>query len=111
FGPAGGSGRRFAVRLRRERARVSDGGSQHVLLPGRWAGVDDEDGRRDGRGRERVHVRRVRQADELERQPGERVPVRRAADGRDRAAVQYLRARYYDPDTGTFLSRDPLATL
>ena len=27
----------------------------------------------------------------------------------DGTGLQYLRARYYDPDTGTFLSRDPLA--
>jgi len=29
----------------------------------------------------------------------------------DGTGLQYLRARYYDPETGTFLSRDPLAIL
>jgi len=29
----------------------------------------------------------------------------------DGTGLQYLRARYMDPDTGTFLSRDPLASL
>ncbi|MCZ7578461.1 MAG: RHS repeat-associated core domain-containing protein [Dehalococcoidia bacterium] len=29
----------------------------------------------------------------------------------DPTGLQYLRARYYDPETGTFLSRDPLAAL
>jgi RHS repeat-associated protein len=29
----------------------------------------------------------------------------------DGTGLQYLRARYYDPGTGTFLSRDPLAVL
>ncbi|MGE0598406.1 MAG: RHS repeat domain-containing protein [Dehalococcoidia bacterium] len=28
----------------------------------------------------------------------------------DGTGLQYLRARYYDPETGTFLSRDPMAT-
>jgi RHS repeat-associated protein len=28
----------------------------------------------------------------------------------DGTGMQYLRARYYDPETGTFLSRDPLAS-
>jgi RHS repeat-associated protein len=28
----------------------------------------------------------------------------------DGTGLQYLRARYYDPETGTFLSREPLAT-
>ncbi|MGE0601238.1 MAG: RHS repeat-associated core domain-containing protein [Dehalococcoidia bacterium] len=27
----------------------------------------------------------------------------------DGTGLQYLRARYYDPGTGTFLSRDPMA--
>ncbi len=27
----------------------------------------------------------------------------------DGSGLQYLRARYYDPETGTFLSRDPMA--
>ena len=27
----------------------------------------------------------------------------------DGIGLQYLRARYYDPETGTFLSRDPMA--
>jgi RHS repeat-associated protein len=27
----------------------------------------------------------------------------------DATGLQYLRARYMDPETGTFLSRDPLA--
>lgn len=29
----------------------------------------------------------------------------------DPSGLQYLRARYYDTETGTFLSRDPLASL
>jgi len=29
----------------------------------------------------------------------------------DATGLQYLRARYYDPGTGVFLSRDPLADL
>jgi RHS repeat-associated protein len=29
----------------------------------------------------------------------------------DGTGLQYLRARYMDPETGTFLSRDPLASM
>ena len=29
----------------------------------------------------------------------------------DPTGLQYLRARYYDPETGTFMSRDPMSTL
>jgi RHS repeat-associated protein len=34
-----------------------------------------------------------------------------AGEETDATGLQYLRARYYDPATGTFLSRDPLAAL
>ena len=34
-----------------------------------------------------------------------------AGEQTDPSGLQYLRARYYDPATGTFISRDPLSDM
>ena len=89
---------------------LADAERDDVVLPVRRAGVDDATGQQHGVGDGQLSLRFVREYSSYKRLDDELVQVRRCLGYYYDTDVTryYVRARMYDPPTGSLLSKDPI---